>query len=202
MLAGLRHTVVAGLCALLCGTAMADVYTYIDAQGNRVFTDQPRANAKRVQVSPGNQMAAPPRTEQRKPPTPPTKPLFSYDLLRILVPEPDASVRDGQSDLVVSVTSEPKLQDGHLYRLLLDGQPYGEARRSPVFALHNIDRGQHSLSVEIIDEQGLVVERTPKQLFHMLRISLAQKRLVRPCKKDDYGVRPECPIEDKPEDDD
>jgi hypothetical protein len=32
----------------------------------------------------------------------------------------------------------------------------------------------------------------------MLRISLAQKRMVNPCKKADYGVRPECPLKDKP----
>jgi hypothetical protein len=32
----------------------------------------------------------------------------------------------------------------------------------------------------------------------MQRISLAQKRKVTPCKKADYGVRPECPLKDKP----
>ena len=32
----------------------------------------------------------------------------------------------------------------------------------------------------------------------MQRISLAQKRKANPCKKADYGVRPECPIKDKP----
>ncbi|HLD66826.1 MAG TPA: penicillin-binding protein, partial [Pseudomonas sp.] len=34
--------------------------------------------------------------------------------------------------------------------------------------------------------------------FHVQRISLAQKRQINPCKRADYGVRPECPIEDKP----
>jgi hypothetical protein len=32
----------------------------------------------------------------------------------------------------------------------------------------------------------------------MLRISLAQKRQVKPCALSDYGQRPECPLKDKP----
>ncbi|HJR30033.1 MAG TPA: penicillin-binding protein, partial [Pseudomonas sp.] len=85
------------------------------------------------------------------------------------------------------------------YRLLLDGQPTAEPGPSPVFALSNIDRGSHNLSVEILDEQGRTVERTANQPFHMLRISLAQKRQAKPCALTDYGQRPECPLKDKPE---
>lgn len=119
-------------------------------------------------------------------------------MLRILIPEPDATLRSSAGEVIVSVTSEPGLQQGHRYRLLLDGQATGEPGLSPVFPLSNIDRGSHNLSVEILDEQGRTVERTANQPFHMLRISLAQKRQVKPCVSEDYGVRPECPLKDKP----
>ncbi len=47
--------------ALAALPGVAQVYTYIDAQGNRVFTDQPRpGNAKKVQLPPGNRMPTPP----------------------------------------------------------------------------------------------------------------------------------------------
>jgi hypothetical protein len=182
--------------------AMAEVFTYIDAQGNRVFTDQPGArNAKRVPLATSNRMSANPSgaAPMTAAKTNPTKPLFHYDMLRVLVPEPDATIRSSAGELIVSVTSEPGLQQGHRYRLLLDGQPTAEPGPSPVFALSNIDRGSHNLSVEILDEQGRTVERTANQPFHMLRISLAQKRQVKPCTLTDYGQRPECPLKDKPE---
>ena len=175
----------------------AEVFTYLDAQGNRVFTDQPGSgNAKRVPLAPSNRMSANPTganplTTAKK--TDP-KPLFHYDMLRVLVPDPDATVRSSAGELIVSVTSEPGLQRGHRYRLLLDGKPTAEPGPSPVFALNNIDRGTHNLSVEILDEHGRTVERTANQPFHMLRISLAQKRQVKPCTLDDYGQRPECPL--------
>ncbi|MCF5636810.1 DUF4124 domain-containing protein, partial [Pseudomonas syringae] len=45
-----------GVLLLSALPALADVYTYIDAQGNRVFTDQPHKNAKRVDIPPSNNM--------------------------------------------------------------------------------------------------------------------------------------------------
>jgi hypothetical protein len=187
--------------SLIALGASAEVFTYVDAQGNRVFTDQPRSgNARSVPLATGNRMpanptaAAPIRTASKSG----ELPLFHYDMLRVLVPEPDATIRSSAGELIVSITSEPGLQTGHRYRLLLDGQPTGEPGVSPVFPLSNIDRGSHNLSAEILDAKGRTVERTANQPFHMLRISLAQKRQVKPCVTEDYGVRPECPLKDKP----
>ncbi len=196
----MRSLLLSALLLGLASSAGAQVYTYIDAEGNRVFTDQPRSDqAQRVELAPSNSMSiseplyAPPAAA-----TPP-EPSQRYQVLRILVPQPDATIRDNSGNLIVSVSSEPALLPGHHYRLLLDGVEVGESGRSPVFPLANIDRGTHQLAVEIIDAQGRIIERTPSQPFHLHRISLAQKRLVNPCKLKDYGVRPECPLKDKPE---
>lgn len=188
------------LCLLLLSSlpAFAGVYTYIDADGNRVFTDKPRsADAQRVELAPTNSasLPAPP------PPAPVALPkalLPAYQLLRITLPEPDATIRDNDGNLLVTLESEPGLQDGHRYRLLLDGQAYGTPGRSPVFPLDNIDRGSHQLAAEIIDDEGRIIERTPSQPFHLKRTTLADKRRANPCQKGDYGVRPECPLADKP----
>nr|WP_298173518.1 DUF4124 domain-containing protein [uncultured Pseudomonas sp.] len=188
------------LCLLMLSLpTAAQVYTYIDAEGNRVFTDKPQqGNAEAVQLAPSNSMPAPDSINQPAAAEPATTPALTYQMLRILIPQPDATIRSNAGSLIVTATSEPALHPGHSYRLLLDGEAVGEAGRSPVFSLENVDRGSHKLVVEIIDAKGLIVERTPSQPFHLHRISLAQKRLVNPCKKDDYGVRPECPLEDKP----
>ncbi|WP_027897108.1 DUF4124 domain-containing protein [Zestomonas thermotolerans] len=191
--------------ALLSLPAAAQVYTYIDAEGNRVFTDRPQSqNAQRLNLAPTNSMPAPKAGTPRPMPEPaaPPQPTPSYQLLRILLPEPDAAVQNGTSgDLIVTATSEPALLPGHFYRLLLDGEPVGAPSRSPVFHVTNIDRGTHQIAVEILDAEGRTLERTPSQPVHILRLSLAQKRRINPCKKGDYGVRPECPLKDKPKDD-
>ncbi|AIS18570.1 DUF4124 domain-containing protein [Pseudomonas rhizosphaerae] len=190
--------------ALSTASAQAAVYTYVDANGNRVFTDQPGQGAKRVPMPERSSSAAPatvapPRTS--KVPVPNKAPAMRYQMLRILGPLPDTAVREEDGSLIVTLTSEPALQPNHRYRLLLDGEVAQAPGRSPVFALSNVDRGTHSLAAEIIDQDDHVIERTPAQPVHLQRISLIQKRRVHPCRNADYGVRPECPLKDKPEDD-
>ncbi|AHL73797.1 penicillin-binding protein [Stutzerimonas stutzeri] len=180
--------------------AVAGVYTYIDAQGNRVFTDRPGGRAvESVDTRPVNSMPAQPVAPSAPPPEAPPEPAFAYRLLDIVQPEPDATIRNNAGDLSVSVASEPTLQPDHLYRLLLDGSPIAPDGSEPVFALHNIDRGTHQLIVEVVDNQGQTLQRSSPRTFHLLRTSLAQRRRVNPCQNDDYGVRPECPLKDKPE---
>jgi len=139
---------------MLTGPAFAQVYTYVDAEGNRVFTDQPKAgNAQHVQMAPTNGMAQ--TTPSRVAPSAPAVAAPpSYQLLRILVPEPDAVLNDGTGDIIVSATSEPALLPAHNYRLVLDGQPTGEPGRSPVFPLQGRARGTHQLAIEILDAEG------------------------------------------------
>ena len=188
--------------ALLAATAHAAVYTYIDANGNRVFTDQPGKGAERVPMPRSSSSAPTAVTPARTAKVPvPSKPApMRYQMLRILGPLPDSAVREEDGSLIVTVTSEPALQPGHRYRLLLDGEIAQAPGRSPVFALSNVDRGTHTLAAEIIDQDDHVIERTPAQPVHLQRISLIQKRRVHPCKEADYGVRPECPLKDRPED--
>nr|WP_019367299.1 DUF4124 domain-containing protein [Pseudomonas luteola] len=193
----------------------AAVYTYTDAEGNRIFTDSPPKGIKAnpVAIQPSNSMPSPaaPRTIKlspsnpniRKPvqpsaPPPPAQ-IASYQMLRILVPEPDATIRSNAGELIVTATSDPELMPTHFYRLILDGQPAGAPGRSPVFPLENLDRGTHQIAVEIVTEGGVVVERTPSQPFHMKRMSLSQRRLANPCKDSEWGIRPECPLSEKPE---
>ncbi len=186
----------------LSSTALAEVYTYVDAQGNRVYTDKPHANATRVDVRPSNSIsatpvAAPAPTRKRAK----KQPIEHYDMLRILIPEPDASINDASGNMIVTINSDPALMANHGYRVLVDGNVVAGPAVSPVFQLKNIDRGTHQLAAEIIDNEETVIERTPAQPFNMHRISLIQKRRNNPCATADYGVRPECPLADKPEDD-
>ena len=133
------------LLLLLCLPCSAEVYTYLDEAGNRVYTDRPlRDNAEQVQLAPLNELPPP----LIRPPAallPQQAPAPSYVLLRIITPEPDAVIRDMTGNLIVTANSDPALLPGHSYRLLLDGAAVGEPGRSPVFPLENLDRGEHQL---------------------------------------------------------
>nr|WP_213875709.1 DUF4124 domain-containing protein [Pseudomonas sp. dw_358] len=183
-------------------TLAATVYTYKDADGNTVFTDQARPGARRIDVTPTNSVESTPKPVHRVAPSAPPPPVQQqYQMLRILTPLPDTSVQQEDGAMIVTLASDPALYPGNYYRVLIDDNPAGDPSPSPVFPLQNIDRGAHQLSAEIIDDRGHVIERTPNQPFFMQRISLSQKRRVHPCQTADYGVRPECPLSAKPADD-
>lgn len=179
----------------------AQVYTHVDAEGNRVFSDRPwHDQSQSVVLPPINRLpSAPPvEAQPRSAAQAGHDRAQSYRFVRILQPAADATYRDGAGDLGVVASSEPALHPGHAYQLLFDGQPLGSAGAKPHFQLHNVDRGSHRLAVEIVDANGTSLIRSAEQIVHMQRPSLAQKRRVRPCQRDDYGHRPECPLRDKP----
>lgn len=195
-----RATLLAALLLTLAGPLAAEVYTYTDEHGNRVFTDRPRDEAsKSVEVRQPNRMSTPAPAAAAPVPAPPATRKLSpqrYERVWIVSPVADDTLRDNAGNLNVSAASEPPLRPGDRYRLLLDGKPAGEP--GPTFTLSNIDRGTHQLLVEVVAPNGTVLGRSGSQAVHVKRISMAQRRMAQPCEKDDYGVRPECPLKDKP----
>jgi len=177
----------------------AGVYSYVDAEGNRVFTDRPAGEAAgEIRLKPSNSMPAPPTpTARAMEPTATKAATITYQL-RILSPAADEAIRNNAGNVSVTLQAEPTLHPGHAYQVLLDDQPFGAPGQQTSFALSNVDRGTHQLAVAVVDEQDRVLQRTANQPFHLIRTSLAQRRMVNPCQKADYGVRPECPLKDKP----
>jgi hypothetical protein len=179
--------------------ALGGIYSYTDAEGNRVFTDRPTGQAmEEVQLKPSNSMAAQPTPAPRvvQPPKP-QEATIRYQL-QILSPAADEAIRNNAGSVSVTVQAEPALQPGHAYQVLLDGQPFGTPGEETTFELSNVDRGTHQLAVAVVDAQERVLQQSESLSFHLIRTSLAQRRMVNPCKKADYGVRPECPLKDKP----
>ncbi|MNI43779.1 hypothetical protein D3C73_981210 [compost metagenome] len=56
-----------------------------------------------------------------------------------------------------------------MFRLLLDDQPYGQPSNVPILQLINIDRGTHSLAVQVIDGEK-VVQQSPSVTFTLQRV--------------------------------
>ncbi|MBA1238114.1 DUF4124 domain-containing protein [Pseudomonas kunmingensis] len=195
----LRQTLAAAFLLAAALPAFAGVYSYTDADGNRVFTDRPAGQTvDEIRLKPSNSMPAPPAPALRatRAETPKAA-VISYQL-RILTPVADEAIRNNAGNVSVTVQAEPELLPGHAYQVLLDGQPSGAPGEQASFELSNVDRGTHQLAVAVVDDQDRELQRTEAQPFHLIRTSLAQRRMVNPCKKADYGVRPECPLKDKP----
>lgn len=194
----MTHRALWVLLTLLAGQAGAEIYSEVDASGNRVFTDRPSAgSAQAVQVKPANVLPLTVPVVHAPPTHTVTLKRVVYTTLHIDSPVPETTVR-GAGDVTVSLSSVPELSPGHAYRVLIDGTPASAPSSATSVELSNLDRGEHQLSAEIIDADGSPLIQSERQPLFVHRMSLSQKRMVQPCEKGDYGVRPECPMSDKP----
>ncbi|EJN29252.1 hypothetical protein PMI35_02761 [Pseudomonas sp. GM78] len=147
---------------LIALPATAQIYKYTDAQGNTAYSNQPPdgVTVQPVELPPLNSVQ--PHPTQAPPPSPhaPDQPRIAYDVLELTGLPTTEALRANNGNFTVNVLIKPRLQGSHLLRLLLDGQPYGQPSNVPILQLVNIDRGLHSLAVQVINGET-VVQQSP-----------------------------------------
>ena len=122
-----------------------------------------------------------------------------YRSLELLSPKNNETLRNNGRVIEIQVNSTPELLPGHNFQAWLDGKAYGPASSSSQWMLTEIDRGSHQVQVHLVDEAGKSLLQSAAATVYVHQTSLAERRRIHPCQEDDYGVRPECPLKDKPE---
>lgn len=155
--------------------ASAQIYQYTDAQGQRVFTDQPPswAAAKEVDLGPINSITAPRNLEPYTARQADKHAEFSppYTQLQLAGLPSQQAIRANNGSFSVNVAISPSLAQQHRLQLLIDGQAYGAASTATQFTLHNIDRGEHRLAVQVI-ANGQVIQRSAEHIINVQRVHI------------------------------
>jgi hypothetical protein len=156
---------------LIALPAPAQIYKYTDADGNTAYSNQPPdgVKAQPVDLPPLNSVEpqAPPQSPAQ---TSPREQVHSvYEVLELTGLPTTEALRANNGTFTVNVLVKPRLQGPHLFRLLLDEQPYGQPGNVPVLQLVNIDRGLHSLAVQVIDGET-VIQQSPTVTFTVQRV--------------------------------
>lgn len=162
--------------------ASAQIYTYTDANGNKVFTDQPPEGqaAQSVELPATNtvEMPAPSvpvstsssrEAEQQAP----------YSTLQLTDLPSDEALRANNGTFSVGVALEPRLATNHRLRLLLDGQPYGQPSNVPRLQLTGVDRGEHRLAVEVLSGD-VSIQQSDAVMFVVQRVNTSSPALRPP----------------------
>ena len=156
---------------LIALPAAAQIYKYTDAAGNTAYSNQPPdgVKAEPVELPPLNSI------EPQAPPAPPAPATSgeqsrdAYEVLELANLPTTEALRANNGTFTVNVLIKPRLQGPHLFRLLLDDQPYGQPSNVPILQLVNIDRGTHSLAVQVIDRED-IVQQSPTVTFTVQRV--------------------------------
>ncbi|MNO66174.1 hypothetical protein D3C76_569560 [compost metagenome] len=142
--------------------ASAQIYKYTDANGKTVFTNKPPTgvDAKPVDLPPAPTVqmqppvSAPPKASNPGEATP-------YTILALGNLPTAEALRANNGTFSIDVIQQPRLASNHQLRLLLDGQPYGPPSRETTFTLENIDRGEHTLAVQVLSGDRVLQSSSP-----------------------------------------
>lgn len=96
-----------------------------------------------------------------------------YQTAKIIAPEPEATIHDNNGNLTVTVMLSPSLRtnDGDYFLLTMDGTEAARGTEQSI-GLKNIDRGTHTLQIEIRAKDGALLLTSAPVIFHMWRASI------------------------------
>lgn len=160
--------------SLLAAGAGAEVYKWVDEQGNVHYGDlppggQPTEPLKLPGLSTYQNRPVPPATTE---PAAEEQAFSGYTKVEIAQPEPGSAVRANDQRVVVAVALEPHLQEGHAVEILLDGSPVGEPYSGTAVELSGVYRGQHSLQARVVDAAGQQLAASPVVTFTLRQVSI------------------------------
>jgi hypothetical protein len=162
------------LLCLFLSSASAEVYKWMDEDGNVHYSDRsPEEDSEPLELPKGVYYTPPALvagSEQDEAPVPAKRPV-GYETLVITKPAMNETVYSNQGLVTVQLSVEPALASGHEFKFTFDGRPLQERYTDTTVVLNNIERGSHTLKVQVMDGET-VVETSKSVVFHLRKESI------------------------------
>jgi hypothetical protein len=147
----------------------AKVYVSHNEQGVAVFSDTAGSNTEQVELKKSTIVSSFIDTSILHPPATAIDEIYQVDIIQ---PLNNATIRDNTGSVSVSASIKPAFKRGLSMQLYLDNTPYRKPQTQAVFALKNLDRGEHQVKMNLIDDKGKVIASSSVITFYMHRASI------------------------------
>lgn len=159
---------------LISSTAFAQMYKWVDEEGNISYSDQPPyKGAEQLDTPPLATMPATKIPKKNKPSaaTEEAEKETVYTALKITSPQDDMTIRNNAGNFSISVSITPSLNtaQGHTISLSMDAKVIKGRSSSTSFNLTNIDRGTHKFKVSVLDKKGKSLFKSKPITVHLFR---------------------------------
>lgn len=147
-----------------------EIYKSVDKHGNVTYSDtKTNKHAEKVKLPTINTQPATKPTfntpQNREQETP------NYQIV-IMNPVNGQTLHNNQRTITVEVNVSPALKPGFFLQPMLDGALHGAAVTSSHFTISELHRGEHTLSVTVIDSNGNILTRSAGITLYVKRPSL------------------------------
>jgi hypothetical protein len=163
--------------ALLAATsvALATTYVRVEKDGTKTYSDRPIPGGVPVEVEPAQTYQAPPRSPAASGPAEQRllEQMDDFKYTRCSVTPANDETFTNPENVAISVSLEPSQRAQDTLTLAVDGAVV--ATNLPSWVMRPVDRGTHTVVVEVKDRYGRVL-CTASSSFHVMRPSLNMPR--------------------------
>lgn len=147
------------------------IYVWRDAKGVLVFSDTPQKNAEelKLNVNSIDMQAVDTSILYEETSTTPETAKFEIEITE---PQHQSTIRENSGSVYVSGRVSPRFENGQTIQLFLDGVATQEPQSSSVFALRDVDRGEHTLQMRLIDKDGKEISKSKSIIIYLHRKGL------------------------------
>ena len=149
------------------------IYVWVDENGKVVYSDTPRPGAEELKMKDPNIVSSNIDTSVLD-----IKPKKLEDKFEVEVTQPkdNQTIRDNTGSLLVQGRIKPLFKQGYTIQLMLDDQPYQTPQPHALFRLSNVDRGEHQLKMQLLNDKGKVIASSDPITFYMHRASVIKAK--------------------------
>lgn len=149
----------------------AKIYVWRNEKGELVYSDTPRPGAEEMKTKPGNIIKSSTKIETQVLDIKTKKIEDDYQVV-INNPKDNATIRDNTGSIYISGSIKPIFKRGLKIQLILDDKLHLKPQTHTMFALRNIDRGEHKIKMQLLNEKGKVIALSKAITFYMHRASV------------------------------
>lgn len=149
----------------------AEIYQWTDSQGVIHFSDTPHEGATKLKLPDFQTYSAPSIKQDTPPPDEDNlgEKQDKYKKIAILQPLNESTIRNNQGFIPITILLEPNLSPGDKLQIIVDGAPLGDPQPNLNFELSGIERGTHTIAVQVVNANGGVILSTDTITIYMQR---------------------------------
>lgn len=163
------------LCSALCIAVPQEkksedkaVFMTVDKNNVPVFSDNPTPGATQVRIRESSNTMLPVTPVNLPTPSTDDNPVYQVHIDK---PNDQETIRDNTGTIYVSGLVSPLFSQGLRVRLFLDDKLVAGPSGNANFILHNIDRGEHKLHLDLLNQNGKVIAESSKITVFLHRSS-------------------------------
>jgi hypothetical protein len=153
----------------------ANIWKWRDANGVVHFSDQPVPGAEQVNLQLPSTYAPSPVSEAKSSSSS-SSAAFSYSNVEIWKPSAELTIANTVGVVSVAVRVEPQLSSEHHLALYMDGRLVpGFPPQGMEYDITEVDRGEHSLTLAVLDAKGNQIVLSSPVRFYVQQPSVLRK---------------------------